>query len=110
MLLFAAVRAAAAHAYLDHAEPTAGSTVAAPPAELRLWFTGALEPAFSTIALTDAAGQAVKTEKAKLDANDPKLLELALPKLPPGTYRVKWRVVSVDTHPTEGDFTFTVKP
>jgi hypothetical protein len=30
--------------------------------------------------------------------------------LTPGTYRVSWRVVSVDTHPTEGNFTFTIKP
>jgi len=32
-----------------------------------------------------------------------------LPPLPAGTYRVKWHVVSVDTHRTQGDFKFTVK-
>jgi methionine-rich copper-binding protein CopC len=26
----------------------------------------------------------------------------------PGTYRVSWRVLSVDTHTTEGAFTFRV--
>ena len=30
--------------------------------------------------------------------------------LPAGTYAVRWRVLSVDTHVTEGDFTFQVKP
>jgi hypothetical protein len=30
--------------------------------------------------------------------------------LPAGAYRVHWHVVSVDTHMTEGDFSFTVRP
>jgi hypothetical protein len=38
------------------------------------------------------------------------LLRVSLPKLVPGTYRVTWRVLSVDTHVTEGDFTFAVVP
>jgi hypothetical protein len=33
-----------------------------------------------------------------------------MPALLPGAYRVHWHVVSVDTHMTEGDFSFTVKP
>jgi hypothetical protein len=110
LLLLAAAPLARAHAFLDHTEPTVGGTVAKSPPALRLWFTEALEPAFSTIALADAAGKAVPAGKATVDAKDKKLLELALPPLPPGTYRVTWRVVSVDTHPTEGNFTFTVKP
>ena len=36
------------------------------------------------------------------------LLQVPLKPLRPGTYRVKWRVLSVDTHVTEGDFTFRV--
>jgi len=35
---------------------------------------------------------------------------MAVPPLAPGRYRVKWHVLSVDTHVTEGDFTFTVAP
>ncbi len=38
----------------------------------------------------------------------PKLLRVSLPNLAPGTYRVMWRVLSVDTHVSEGDFTFDV--
>jgi len=33
---------------------------------------------------------------------------VSLPPLPNGTYRVFWRVLSVDTHATEGDYTFEV--
>jgi len=102
--------AARAHAFLKHAQPAVGSTLAAPPTQVRIWFTEALEPAFSTITVTNAQGQPVEQGRAAVDAKDPTLLEVGLAALPPGTYRVKWRVISVDTHPTEGDFTFTVRP
>jgi methionine-rich copper-binding protein CopC len=36
------------------------------------------------------------------------VLRVSLPPLEPGRYRVTWRVLSVDTHVTEGDFTFEV--
>ena len=43
-----------AHAFLDHAEPKVGSTVANSPTELKIWFTQNLEPAFSTLEVQDA--------------------------------------------------------
>jgi methionine-rich copper-binding protein CopC len=109
-LLCAGATAAFAHAFLDHAEPAVGSTVAPPPAQIRLWFTEALEPAFSTIAVEDEAGAHREQGKAAVDAHDATLLQVGLPPLPPGSYKVIWRVISVDTHPTEGNFSFTVKP
>jgi methionine-rich copper-binding protein CopC len=33
---------------------------------------------------------------------------VGLKALPPGTYQVHWRVLSVDTHKTEGNFSFSV--
>ena len=35
-------------------------------------------------------------------------MRVSLKSLSPGTYRVRWHVLSVDTHKTEGSFTFTV--
>jgi copper resistance protein C len=100
---------ARAHAFLDHADPAVGSTLGAAPARIRIWFTEALEPAFSTIAVTDAQGRAMGKGKARPDPGNPKLLVLDVSPLPPGTYRVAWRVVTADTHATQGDFTFTVR-
>lgn len=110
LLILAEAAPASAHAFLDAAEPAVGGTVAAAPTEVRLRFTEALEPAFSSIIVEDAQGQHVEKGKAKLDPNDPKRLAVSLNPLPPGTYKVVWRVISVDTHPTQGDFTFTVRP
>jgi methionine-rich copper-binding protein CopC len=102
--------AASAHAFLEHAEPAVGSTVHAAPAHVRLWFSERLEPAFSSAQIEDASGRRIDTSGGKVDASDPTLLEIAAPPLAPGRYRVKWRVLSVDTHVTQGDFTFTLAP
>lgn len=99
---------AMAHAFLDHAQPAVGSTMHDSPASVRLWFTQQLEPAFSRVRVEDATGKAIDKSDSHVDDADRSLLAVDLPSLPPGTYRVRWRVVSVDTHVTEGDFTFTI--
>jgi hypothetical protein len=110
MLALSASLPAFAHAFLDHASPAVGSTVHAPPAAVRIWFTQELEPAFSTVRLVDAAGTQVATAAAEVDAKDRTLLVLTLPALTPGRYKVFWRVLSVDTHVTDGSFGFEVAP
>jgi methionine-rich copper-binding protein CopC len=101
---------AAAHAFLDHALPAVGSTVHESPRSVRLSFTEELEPAFSRVRVEDAAGKEVDAGDSRVDPGDRSVLTAGLPALPPGKYRVVWRVVSVDTHVTEGDFTFEIKP
>ena len=107
---FIAAPLASAHAFLDHATPAVGSTVRAPPAQVKLWFTQELEPAFSTVRVVDKSNQRVDRADAKVDPANATILEVSLPWLGPGRYRVVWRVLSVDTHVTEGDFTFDVAP
>ena len=102
--------AALAHAHLDHASPAVGSTVAQPPKEIFLWFTDALEAKFSTIEVRDAQGTAVQAGPATLARDNTAQLRVPLKPLSPGTYKVFWRVLSVDTHRTQGNFTFRVGP
>ena len=104
------VGAAHAHAFLDHADPRVGNTVKSPPRAVALWFTQNLESAFSTIEVLDANGARMNVGNALVDTNDRKLLRVPVKVLPAGTYMVKWHVLSVDTHTTEGNFTFHVAP
>jgi methionine-rich copper-binding protein CopC len=99
---------ARAHAFLDHASPAVGSSVPTAPPVVTLWFTQDLEPAFSDVTVTNEAGQRVDLGNARIPQGSPAELQIALKPLPPGTYLVSWHVVSVDTHPTEGTFTFDV--
>ena len=101
---------ALAHAMLDRAMPPVGSSQATAPREVVLSFTGALEPAFSTIEVRDASGAMVSSGKAQVDAKQRTHLRVPLKPLAPGTYKVIWRVMSVDTHRTQGEFTFKVGP
>ena len=97
-----------AHAFLDHSDPAVGSTVPASPEIIHLWFTQQLEPAFSSVTVTDKSGASMNDGSATIDPGNASELDLKLKHLPPGTYTVKWHVLSVDTHTTQGDFTFDV--
>ncbi len=105
LLLLLAAGEAAAHALLDHAEPRVGNKVATAPREVTLWFTQKLEPAFSTITVTNPAGQRVDTGKTRVSGNQ---MSVSLRSGGAGTYRVNWRVLSADTHTTDGNFSFQV--
>jgi hypothetical protein len=99
---------ARAHAFLDHASPAVGSSVPDAPKVVTLWFTQDLEPAFSGVTVTNETGQRVDLGNAQIPQGSPAELRIGVKPLPPGTYLVSWHVVSVDTHPTEGTFTFEV--
>src|SRR5262249_20102882 len=100
---------AQAHAFLDRASPAVGSTVHTPPGEVRIQYTEELEPAYSAAHVEDASGVTVSTG-AHVDANERSVLIVPLGALKPGRYKVIWKVLSVDTHVTNGTFTFTVAP
>jgi copper resistance protein C len=97
------------HAFPDHSEPKVGATLTAAPSRVRIWFDGALEPAFSSIRVEDANGQRVDKGDGHVDSADATLLEVDLTPLAPGHYRVIWSVVARDGHRTEGDFMFTIQ-
>lgn len=97
------------HAFPLRSEPRVGRTVVTPPPVVKIWFDGELEPAFSTIAVYDAAKQRVDKRNGRVNPSDATVLEVDLPPLSAGTYRVYWSVVSKDTHRTEGDYSFTVE-
>jgi methionine-rich copper-binding protein CopC len=104
------VSVAKAHAFLDKAVPAVGAVVSVPPREIRLTFTEGIEPAFSGIELSTAEDQSIKTPAAATDRINNTQLVLQVPSLAPGRYRVRWHVVSTDTHRSEGDYVFEVKP
>jgi len=98
---------ATAHAFLKHASPGAGAVVANAPKEIALEFSEPLEPAFSGIEVSDTAGHNVEAARTVIQDGS---MHVVLNPLPAGSYRVVWRAVSVDSHRTEGSYSFTVKP
>jgi copper resistance protein C len=108
-VLLATTGVAGGHAFLDRAEPRVGGRVRTAPPRVTLWFTERLEPAYSRVQVINEAGQRVDGDDAAV-VGDGRQLQTSMIPVPAGTYRVVWRVLSVDTHVTEGDFTFLVAP
>lgn len=96
-----------AHTHLKSETPTANSTVTAPK-ELRLIFSEGVEAQFTKISIT-ADGAAVAVKSIETAPGDQKTL-IVTPENPltPGKYKVEGHAVSVDTHKSEGDYSFTV--
>jgi len=98
---------AMAHAFLQHASPGAGATLAIAPKEIVLEFSEPLEPTFSGVDVADAIGRDVEATPAAISGTT---MRVSLKTLAPGRYRVRWHAVSVDTHRTEGAYDIAVKP
>ena len=108
VLCFALSGVAIAHVFPRTQVPGAGASVAPPP-EVRIVFDGPLEPAFSSLTVTDASGKQVNTAKSAVDAQDHNAISLALPALQSGRYTVHWVAVASVGHRTHGNYSFEVK-
>ena len=102
---------AGAHAFIDKTQPAVGGTVKQSPPEVELSFTEALEAKFSRVQVFDATGKEVDKKDGHADPRDAKRLIVSLPAgLSAGAYKVVWHAVSIDTHVTDGNFTYRVEP
>lgn len=109
MALSVPVRPASAHANLSQSDPPANSVLAAPPDEIRLWFTEPLEPEFSRMIVYDQQGDPVPGITSMVDPADPKQMYAAISGMAEGAYTIEWRVVSTaDGHPTQGSFSLMI--
>lgn len=100
---------ALSHALFNHSEPRVGETVNNCPKQLRIWFDSPLEPSSSTVRVESDSGDRVDNFDGHVDPSDLTILEVNLPCLPPGTYKVYWKVISSDGHSTNGNFDFTIE-
>jgi len=100
-----------AHAFMVRAEPRVGSKVKKAPTEVRIWFSEPVRSILSSIKVFDGNGTQLDKKDAHLDRDNRALLHVSLRSgLAPGKYKVIWRVTSVDTHITNGDFRFQIVP
>ena len=106
--LVSIARVASAHSFPEQETPSAGATVAAPPAQVSIKYDAPIEKLFDSLQVLDSAGQD-KAAGAPQVSDDGHQLSVSVAPLNPGEYTVKWRVVCIDTHHTEGSYSFTVQ-
>lgn len=101
------VPVATAHSFPEEETPSAGQRVSAPPSKVTIKFDAPIEKVFAKLEVLGADG---KPETIGQPQVDPSALTLSVKvdALRPGDYTVKWGVVCIDSHHTEGSYVFTV--
>jgi methionine-rich copper-binding protein CopC len=100
-----------AHARLIVSDPADGAQLRTSPETISLHFSESLEPAFSHLTLTAASGDPIKLDGEAVRGDDQGELAAApISPLAPGSYVIKWDVLSTDGHKTSGTRKFTVLP
>ncbi|WP_138444870.1 copper resistance CopC family protein [Sinomonas susongensis] len=99
--------AAQAHDVLEATNPANGSTVASVPDSVVLTYDHTPIAIGTEIQVKDANGTNESDGSATVVDNN--VTQAIKPDAPAGKYTVVWRVVSSDSHPIEGTFTFTAK-
>ncbi len=99
-----------AHAILLRSDPAKDAVLSVVPHQVRMWFSEALNPAFSTAVVESGASERVDHRDAHVSPGDATEMDLTLkPSLPPAVYVVVWRTDSADDgHVLTGSFLFTV--
>ncbi len=98
---------ASAHSFPEKENPSAGQKVTSPPSEVVIDFDAPIEKLFAKLEVTGTDGQNLAAGAPQV-SDDGIRMSVKVPALKPGDYTVKWAVVGIDTHHTEGSYTFTV--
>lgn len=100
---------ACAHAVLERTVPARGADLKRAPERVAFFFNEPVELEFGSIRVYDSDGDQVQSGAIERPADDGSGIATALPAdLPDGTYTATYRVISADSHPVAGGFTFSV--
>ncbi|WP_121747890.1 copper resistance protein CopC [Streptomyces sp. E2N166] len=109
LLVLGGAGPASAHAALRSTDPEDGSVLQRAPRHVTLTFTESVGLRDDSFRVLDPGGHRVRTGEAGHADGRSDTARVALTgRLGEGTYTVAWRVVSADSHPVSGAFTFSV--
>lgn len=98
------------HAIMVRSQPEANATLSVSPKQIDVWFNDKVGGEYKAVAVIDSKGNRVDHKDVQQEMLDGSHLFCTVPNLPPDTYTVRYRVVSIDTHIVTGKFQFTIKP
>lgn len=99
--------AALAHSFPEAESPAAGQEISTPPSDVKITYDAPIEKLFAKLEVLNADGQSEAAGEPEVGA-DGLTLSVKVGALKPGGYTVKWSVLCIDTHHTEGSYQFTV--
>jgi len=100
---------ASAHATLESTQPANGTALPKSPGSVILHFDQQVSVSPTSIEVFNSSAKRIDSGDTRHVPNDSHSVETAIPaSLPAGGYVVTWRVVSADSHPVNGAFTFFI--
>ncbi|QER89746.1 copper resistance CopC/CopD family protein [Streptomyces tendae] len=105
--LLAGAAPASAHAALTGSDPAQGAVVDTAPAQVSLTFSEPIAVSDDSVRVLDPKGERVD-KGAPANPSGTTFSVRLLSGLPDGTYTVAYQVVSADSHPVAGAFTFSI--
>lgn len=110
LLLYLVMPALAHDVILLVSDPANGSIIATAPAQITAVFNEEITTDDTFLRVYNAENVQVDNGDGGVDLGDPNhsSMIVSLPQLPEGAYLVRWRVVLIDSDPTEGQFNFFV--
>ncbi|MGW2565495.1 copper resistance CopC/CopD family protein [Streptomyces sp. NPDC001537] len=106
-MLLAGAGPASAHAALTGSDPAQGVVVDKAPSQVTLTFSEKVATSEDSLRVLDPKGKRVDTGKPSNVSGTSYAVPLHSG-LSDGTYTVSWQVVSADSHPVAGAFTFSI--
>jgi copper transport protein len=97
-----------AHAELISTEPASGEQLDVAPEQVVLRFSESVDAADDAVEVLTAGGDRIDVGDPGHPNGEGSTIAVDLPDLDDGTYVVSWRVLSSDSHPVSGAFTFGV--
>ena len=110
IILVATAAPAWAHAVLKSTDPPKDGVAATSPRDLSLTFNENVEVSFGAIRVYTCGGQRITTGTPRHSPATDRTVVVSIPKLAPGVYLVAWRVISADSHPVDGSYSFRIGP
>ncbi len=98
-----------AHASLIKSDPPRRATLSESPSKIQLWFNEEIETAYATVTVVDMNDKVVSQATPEKVTDNPKSITLALPELGAGAYKVQFRVLSIDGHVVDSNYSFRIK-
>ncbi|SER84809.1 hypothetical protein SAMN05421690_11052 [Nitrosomonas sp. Nm51] len=98
-----------AHASLVKSDPPRRASLSESPSQIQLWFNEEIEAAYASVKVLNSRERNVAVDEPQAVQDDPKSVVLALPALAPGSYKVQFRVLSIDGHVVESSYGFRIK-
>lgn len=98
-----------AHAIMVRSAPEKDAVLTESPKQIDVWFNDKVGTEYKALAVIDSKGKRVDNKDIQQETFDQSHIYTTVPSLPPDTYTVRYRVVSIDTHIVTGKYQFKIK-